>query len=125
MALASNTWHYVIIDPLSTPPWTAATYASPPFINDAIIAGTPVLVFCISDAGAGNAANLAFLGGEATIPSDGITLSSIPTMDTTVMDNGETWYSVRTGGGAWLFYGDQSGVVRSLAVPTTLGAFIS
>jgi hypothetical protein len=41
------------------------------------------------------------------------------------MDDGETWYSIRDTPSSWMFYGDQSGIVRRLAASATLGAFIS
>ena len=125
MALTSNTWNFITIAGLTTPPWTTSAYAANAFIIDAIIAATPVLVFCVFDVGGAGSALIAHPGGTAFIPSAAITPSSVPAMDVTTMDDGDVWYSVRSGSGSWLYYSQNAGAVRSLSSPTALGTFIS
>lgn len=125
MAMASNTWYTITLAALAAPPYTAGTYTLPPAMVDLIISGSAFHVFCIFDAGAGAAASVAFVGGSADIPSDAVTIATTPAMDTTTMNDGENWYSVRAGAAGWYFYGDQSGTVRALTDSTVLGAFIS
>lgn len=125
MAMTNLTWHYVTIAALADPPWSAGTYAASSFVVDAITFGTAVLVFCISDAGLGGSAIIAYDGGTATIPSGAVTVSSTPAMDTTTFPSGEVWYSVRGATVQWYWYSDISGVVAYLDDSTTLGAFIA
>lgn len=126
MAMTPNGWYQIIIAPLANPPWTTSDYQATPFVVDAIVAATAVTVFCLSDAGVGGAASIAYVGGSCVIPSSAVTIAAVRTTNVTVMDDGETWYSCRSSlGGPWLFYGSSSGLVRSLTTPATLGAFIS
>lgn len=125
MPMTVGSWNSITIGQPTNPlVWVPQMYAAPSFVVDAIVATTAVSVFCVSDAGIGGPAVIAFPGGTATIPSAAITTIGVLTTNTTVMDDGETWYSVRAGL-AWYFYGRNSGVVRSLADSTALGAFIS
>jgi len=125
MALTPNTWNFITIGTLATPPWTTSTYAADAFVVDSIIAAVPVLVFCSNDFGPGSTAILVHLGGVAYIPSDAITLSSTPAMNVSVMDDGETWYSVRDTPSSWMYYGSTSGLVRRMTVSGPLGMFIT
>jgi hypothetical protein len=128
MAMTPNTWHIINISAIASPPWTPGTYAAPhPFVIDAIASGAALLVFCLSDAGPGYSATIVGLNGEASIPSDAVTVASTPAMRSDVLTSGATWYSVRNtaSGGAWMWYDDQRGQVGSLALPPALGGFIS
>jgi hypothetical protein len=124
MALTPDTWYVLSFAALADPPWTAPNSNIPAAIVDAIVNATDVYCFCLADDGTHS--TLAFKGGVAIVPDAAITVSATPLMNTTVMDDGETWYSVRGPSlvAEWFFYGTQSGVVRTLADPTTLGAFI-
>lgn len=121
MALSPDTWYVLTVAPIATPVWTAGDEATSQVLAAAVNA-TTLLAFCLaSDA---FTTSIAYLGGTAVVPSGALTITGTPSMDTTVMDDGETWYSVRSGT-EWQFYGSSSGIVRALANSTTLGAFIS
>lgn len=122
MALTPDTWYALSFDAVANPPWATPNYDIPSTIVDAIVGASTIYCFCTADNG--TYSTLVYKGGTAYIPTAAINVLLTPTMDTTVMDDGETWYSVRAGT-AWQFYGTSSGVVKTLAAPTTLGAFIS
>ena len=126
MAMTNLSWHYVTISAVTAPTWNGGSYEAPTFIVDAIALAATVLVFCIADAGIGGAATVAFLGGSATIPSDAVTVIGTPAQNASITGVLENWYSVRepAGGPAWLWYGDQSGIVNSMTDSTLLGLFI-
>ena len=125
MAMTPNNWYYITLSSLTGSAWAGANSPLPGVFVDAQYSSSSVYVFCLSDAGAGLSATVAYDGGDAKIPSDAVTIVSTPTMYTQTMDNGETWYSIRVGTTAWYWYGDQAGIVRTLASSTVLGAFIS
>lgn len=125
MAMTPNTWYYITLSAITGAPWSGTNYPLPGAFVDSLYASSSVYVFCLSDAGAGASATVSFAGGDATIPSDAVTIVSTPAMNTQTMDNGETWYSIRVGTVSWYWYGDQSGIVRTLSDSTTLGAFIA
>ena len=127
MAMTNLSWHYVTIGAVTAPTWNGANYEAPTFVVDAIALAATVLVFCIVDAGLGGAADIVFLGGSATIPSNAVTVIGTPAQLTTATDAGENWYNVRDPGGGptWLWYGDQSGIVNSMTDSTALGGFIA
>lgn len=54
-----------------------------------------------------------------------ITVSAVLSLNTQVMDDGETWYSTRVGASGWYFYATSFGEVRAMTDSTALGAFIS
>jgi hypothetical protein len=70
---------------------------------------------------------IAYLGSGSTavvIPNGVVTVTATPTMTSTTMDDGSTWYSVRDGV-AWLWYNDIAGTVYRCANSAALGTFIS
>ena len=125
MAMVANTWYTITLDPLADPPYTANTYFLHPVLVNLLITGTPVYVFCTFDGGAASSANISFFGGSAIVPSDAVNITSTPAMETTLMDSGATWYSVRGLGGQWYWYDDVVGLVQTLTNPVALGTFIS
>lgn len=125
-ALTLNTWHFITLAAFADPPYTVPSTAIPGAVIDYVIAATSFQVFCT----AVNATDSTFVyvGGDSTqviVRNAAITINSTPAMDTTVMDNGETWYSVRGATTEWYFYGDQSGSVRALTNSIALGNFIN
>ena len=125
MAMTANNWYRVTFAGIADPPWTAGQYSLANAVLDSIASTTAIDVFCISDAGAGAAASIAFLGGTTDVPSDAVTIAATPTMNTQTMDDGDTWYSIRGATTQWYFYSATAGTVRALADSTVLGAFIS
>lgn len=124
MALVPNTWYLLTFDAIANPPWSTPNYSIPGEIVDAIINTTVVPCFCINDNGT-NSTIKTRNNADIILPTAALNISSTPTMNTTVMDDGETWYSIRLSDGTWLYYGDQSGLVKALAVPNALGVFIT
>ena len=125
-ALTLNTWHYIPLAPFADPPYTVPSTAIPGAVIDYVIAATSFQVFCTALGGA--TSTFVYVGGDTTlvtVPNNAITIDSTPAMDTTVMDNGETWYSVRGATTEWYFYGDQAGSVRALTNSIALGNFIN
>lgn len=89
---------------------------------DALIAGSTMFAFCVSiDA---TYTEIAYLGGTVVVPNACLSFVSNPAMDTSAMEDGETWYSVRQGA-SWMYYGSSSGIVRKLAISNPLGVFIT
>lgn len=126
MALSSNTWYAITIADFTDPAWSGWVYPVPAFVVDCITSGVALPVFCEIDFGAGSYAVVYAYGGTCFIPSDAITVVTTPMMDTSAFSSGDTWYSVRyPAGGAWLWYSSTSRIVRRLASPATLGAFIA
>lgn len=124
MALVPNTWYELAFASIADPPWTVPNFAISGQVIDAIIGASSVLCFCTADDGT-NSTFITFKNAVMTAPTAALTVVSTPPMNTTVMNDGETWYSVRGPTTQWYFYGDQAGVVRALTNSTTLGAFIS
>lgn len=124
MALTPNTWYYLTFAALADPPWTVPNYAVSGLVLDAIIGTTSVLCFCTADDGT-NSTLLTFKNQMFVIPTAATSVVSTPAMNTSTLDDGETWYSIRDGGSGWYFYGDQGGLVRHLAVSAPLGIFIT
>ena len=125
MAMTALTWNTVTFAAPTLLNWPPNLYPAPAAIIAAINASSSLSVFCIEDNGPGAGATIAFDGGVATIPSSVITVSAVLTLDTQVMDDGETWYSTRVGATGWYFYATSFGGVRAMADSTALGAFIS
>ena len=123
MAMTPLTWNTVTIAAPTLLNWPPDTYPAPAAIIAAINGPSSLTVFCISDDG--TSATIAFDGGVTLIPSAAVTVSAVLSLNTQVMNDGETWYSIRGSTTQWYFYGDQAGVVRALTNSTTLGAFIS
>lgn len=126
MTLVANNWYSVTISPFTAPPWSTPPPTIQSTIGAKILAAAALYVFCVDDSGGVNA-TIAFDAGTAvgymSIPQACVTIVSTPTMDTTMLVDGTTWYSIRTGTGAWLFY--DGGSIRSLTVPGTLSTFLS
>lgn len=125
MAMTDLTWNTITIAAPSLLNWPPNLYAAPEVIISAISSGSNLPVFCIEDNGPGAGATIAFEGGVATIPSSAITVVAVLTLNTQVMDDGETWYSTRVGVTGWYFYATSFGGVRAMTDSTALGAFIS
>jgi len=123
MALVANTWYLLIFVPLTSPPWVAPNREVPGIVLDSIIASTSQYCFCLSDNGT-NARLVLSSGAEAIVPSTALSVAATPTMNTTMLDSGETWYSTRGAAGEWFFYSDRMGMM-GLTNPITLGGFIS
>lgn len=125
MAMTANNWYDITLSALTSSAWSGANAPLPGAFVDAQYSSGSVLAFCLFDGGPGLSAIVAYNGGNATFPSDAVTIVATPAMNTQTMDNGETWYSIRVGTAGWYWYGDQAGIVRTLSDSSFLGAFIS
>ncbi len=125
MTMSALTWNTVTFAAPSLLNWPPERYGAPQAVITAINVGSNLQVFCIEDNGPGSSATIAFEGGVATIPSSVITVLAVLSLNTQIMDDGETWYSTRVGGLGWYFYASSFGEVRAMADSTALGAFIS
>jgi len=125
MAMTPLTWNAVTIAAPTLLNWPPNLYGMPPEIAVAINASATLTVFCLEDNGPGGSATIAINGGIAIIPSDVITVTAVLTLNTQVMDSGETWYSARVGASGWYFYATSFGAVRAMTDSSALGAFIS
>ncbi len=123
MAMTPLTWNTVTIAAPTLLNWPPDTYPAPAAIIAAINGPSSLTVFCIADDG--TSATIAFDGGVTLIPSAVVTVSAVLSLNTQVMDDGETWYSTRDGAAAWYFYATSFGEVRAMTDSTALGAFIS
>ena len=123
MAMTPLTWNTVTIAAPTLLNWPPNTYPAPAAIIAAINSASNIPVFCIDDDG--TTATIAFIGGVTIIPSGVITVAAVLSLDTQIMDDGETWYSTRDGAAAWYFYATSFGEVRAMTDSTALGAFIS
>jgi len=123
MALTSNTWYLLIVAPLANPPWVAPSRELPGEVIDAIIASTSLYCFCKSDNGT-EARLITASGAEFYAPSTALSVAATPTMNTTTLDSGEKWYSIRGATTEWHFYSTTQGMM-ALTNSITLGAFIS
>ncbi len=119
------TWNSVTIAAPTLLNWPPDRYPAPAAVIAAINGPSNLTVFCIEDNGPGASATIAFDGGVTLIPSSVITVSAVLTLNTQVMDDGETWYSARVGASGWYFYATSFGAVRAMTDSTALGAFIS
>lgn len=125
MAMTNLTWNTVTFAAPSLLNWPPGVYGVPAAFVAAVNAGSNLQVFCIEDNGPGGSATIAFEGGVATIPSSVITVLAVLSLNTQVMDDGETWYSTRVGTSGWYFYATSFGAVRAMTDSSALGAFIS
>ena len=123
MAMTPLTWNTVTIAAPTLLNWPPDRYPAPAAIIAAINSASNIPVFCIADDG--TSATIAFDGGVTLIPSAVVTVSAVLSLNTQVMDDGETWYSTRDGAAAWYFYATSFGEVRAMTDSTALGAFIS
>lgn len=126
MALTTNNWSVITLNPASDASWTAYPSTLPTLpsaITDLLInAGVTALrVFCVDDSGP---LTLAFSGGTVILDAGVIATDTPVTTNVQIMDNFDTWYSARNGT-EWLCYSYIQGQVFTLADSTVLGAFIS
>ena len=124
MALVPNTWYELAFASIADPPWAVPNFAISGQVIDAIIGASSVLCFCTADDGT-NSTFITFKNAVMTAPTAALTVVSTPPMNTTVMNDGETWYSTRVGATGWYFYATSFGAVRAMTDSTALGIFIS
>jgi hypothetical protein len=124
MAITAGQWHTITIKGFADSLWNTATiYTLPPQITSAIRGSSNILVYCEDDAGP---YKFHFDGGSFQLHTTLLNSESAETIDTTVLDSdGDQWTSVRDGSGGWLFFDAQLGIVRRLATPGTLSAFLA
>ena len=125
MALVTDEWNQVTFRPLTHASWaTMPAGGLPVGVLQAAYSATPLLIFCRDATGP---IVFTYLNGpEVTVPTATIlTDSPMTTLVQPITSTGDTWYNVRNGTGAWLWYSDQAGYVSQLDTPTALGVFIT
>lgn len=122
MAMTAGNWYRITIGALSTGTNPLPRMEGP--VLDAIDAGTEMLVYCITD---GTVADIAYLGGRSKVQDAMVTITATPSKNVTAWPDGDVWTSVRRLDGAWLFWSEVGGEVRTpeAADLAALAAFIS
>lgn len=122
--MIANEWTMLQFKSASDVAWTGmASYPDfPAAIAKMLLASQTLPTFCVSVDAFDMMIMVYGMPTAITLPLSVINSDTALATEVTVMDNGETWYSVRDAG-KWLFYCND--VIKRLSDPTDLAAFIS
>ncbi len=123
MALVANEWNTVTFNLISDASFAVMpTNGLPDAVAQAVRDSTSLMIYVLAT---GATTTFTYLNGPL-VTMDTATIAK-DTPEATLaqtMDNGDIWYNVRTGAGAWVWYASNAGATYALTNPVTFGAFV-